>query len=68
MVYPFEKVLMSTTDSRHHPLLVNGFQVLGTVVFAAGGGLVALLYIRHYATKLVVTKHEAVRWIPQDDG
>ncbi|CAM9876338.1 unnamed protein product, partial [Ectocarpus sp. 4 AP-2014] len=34
--------------------------ILGILVFAVGGGLVALLYIRHYATKLVVTKHEAV--------
>lgn len=42
-------------------LLGWGGQVLGFLVFAAGGGLVALLYIRHYATKLVLSKHETVR-------
>ncbi|CAM9754098.1 unnamed protein product [Scytosiphon promiscuus] len=40
--------------------IVTIYEVLGAVVFAAGGGLVALLYIRHYATKIVVAKHETV--------
>ncbi|CAM9490348.1 unnamed protein product [Pylaiella littoralis] len=40
--------------------IVNIYEILGTLVFAAGGALVVLLYIRHYATKLVLTKHKAV--------
>lgn len=35
-------------------------QVLGVLIFAVGGGLLLLWYIKHYASKLVVTKHEAV--------
>eukprot|EP00752_Nemacystus_decipiens_P004462 g4075.t1 len=40
--------------------IVTIYEVLGILVFAMGGGLVALLYIRHYATKLVADKHKAV--------
>lgn len=47
--------------SRPLSVCCRGCQVLGVLVFAMGGGLVALLYIRHYATKLVVYKHEAVK-------
>lgn len=36
-------------------------QILGVLVFAFGGGLVAFVYARHYATKLVVNKNKAVR-------
>lgn len=44
--------------------IVQRRQILGLLIFASGGGLVVLVYARHYATKLVVNKNKEVR---QDD-